>query len=160
MTSNVGAQSIVDSKRLGFAAGDDAEQDYRAMKDRVMTEVKRLFKQEFLNRIDEIIVFRPLSPKEVEDVASLLLMDLTARAASGLGLTLIIAPAVRKFIAEKGYSEKYGARPLKRFLQKNVETLAARLILSGKVGMDDTIVFHAEDGSLAADVRAAAEVVE
>ncbi|MDD6348123.1 MAG: ATP-dependent Clp protease ATP-binding subunit [Lachnospiraceae bacterium] len=139
MTSNVGAQSIVDSKRLGFAAGDDAEQDYRAMKDRVMTEVKRLFKPEFLNRIDEIIVFRPLSPKEVEDVASLLLKDLTARAASGLGLTLKIAPAVRKFIAEKGYSEKYGARPLKREIQTRLEDKLSDRILSGQIRAGQTV---------------------
>ena len=132
MTSNVGAQAIVDPKKLGFGAKDDAAKDYERMKDGVMTEVKRLFRPEFLNRIDEILVFHPLSPAEVEKIVDLLLKDLVKRAKEQLSIKLTIAPAVRKYIAETGFSEKFGARPLKREIQTKIEDEVSELVLKGE----------------------------
>ena len=134
MTSNVGAQSIVENKRLGFSSGETAEQSYKIMKDRVMAEVKRIFRPEFLNRIDEILVFHALGRDEAEKIAGLLLKDLRKRAAENLGIDLKIAPAVTKYIAEKGFSDRYGARPLKREIQSRIEDLLSDKLLSGEIG--------------------------
>jgi len=139
MTSNVGAQAIVDPKKLGFGAKDDAAKDYERMKDGVMSEVKRLFRPEFLNRIDEILVFHPLSPAEVEKIVDLLLKDLVKRAKEQLSIRLTIAPAVRKYIAETGFSEKFGARPLKREIQTKIEDEVSELVLKGEAREGDTV---------------------
>ncbi|MCR5294841.1 MAG: ATP-dependent Clp protease ATP-binding subunit [Lachnospiraceae bacterium] len=133
MTSNAGAQAIVDPKKLGFGAGDDAKKDYERMKGSVMSEVQRVFRPEFLNRIDEIIVFHMLGRKEAEKIADLLLKELESRAAREAGLSLKITASVKKYIAEKGFSEKYGARPLKRTIQEIIENPLSDLILNGKV---------------------------
>ena len=133
MTSNAGAQAIVDPKRLGFGARGDAGQDYERMKTGVMNEVKRIFKPEFLNRIDEISVFHPLSPEEVEKIAGLMIKELRTRAKRELDLDLKITPAVRKEIARVGFSEKYGARPLRRAIQEKIENPLTDLILEGEV---------------------------
>ena len=146
MTSNAGAQSIVDPKRLGFAARDDAEKDYEVMKNAVMDQVKKLFKPEFLNRIDEIIVFHPLTQEEVEKIAALEIGKLTERAESQLNITLSVPAGVRKYIAEKGFSPKFGARPLRRVIQTDIENPLAEQILTGSIHAGDRIRVKISDG--------------
>ena len=139
MTSNAGAQSIVDPKRLGFMARDDAKKDYETMKSSVMEEVKRLFKPEFLNRIDEIIVFHPLTQEEVESIAELETGKLVRRAKEQMEITLSIPAGVRKYIAAKGFSVKYGARPLRRVIQTEIENPLAEMILRGDIRRGDAV---------------------
>ena len=148
MTSNVGAQSIVENKRLGFAAKETAEESYKLMKDRVMTEVRRLFRPEFLNRIDEIIVFHALDKKEVESIAKLLLNDLKKRAKENLDIDLKITPSVVRFISEKGFSEKYGARPLKREIQTRVEDRLSDMLLSGELQKGSVVSLSVYENNL------------
>ena len=141
---------------------DTAMREHKAKAEqevRLMEQLRGSFRPEFLNRLDEIIMFKPLTKDNIGNIIDLMVTDLNKRLASQ-DIHIELDPSAKDYIIEGGYDPVYGARPLKRFLQKNVETLAARLILSGKVGMDDAIVFHAEGGSLTADVRAAAEVVE
>ena len=152
MTSNIGSQYLLEGIEPDGSIRQEAQ-------DLVMEQLRGSFRPEFLNRLDEIIMFKPLTKDNIGNIIDLMVTDLNKRLASQ-DIHIELDPSAKNYIIEGGYDPVYGARPLKRFLQKNVETLAARLILSGKVGMDDTIVFHAEDGSLAADVRAAAEVVE
>ena len=152
MTSNIGSQYLLEGIEPDGSIRQEAQ-------DLVMEQLRGSFRPEFLNRLDEIIMFKPLTKDNIGNIIDLMVTDLNKRLASQ-DIHIELDPSAKNYIIEGGYDPVYGARPLKRFLQKNVETLAARLILSGKVGMDDTIVFHAEDGSLTADVRAAAEVVE
>ena len=133
MTSNAGAQSIVEPKRLGFGAGDDEKADYERMKSGVMSEVRRIFKPEFLNRIDEIIVFHMLNKKEVEQIVGLMTKELTDRAKSEMNIDLKITSSVKKQIAEAGFSPKYGARPLRRKIQEKIENPLSDMILNGEV---------------------------
>ena len=133
MTSNAGAQAIVDPKKLGFGARNDAAQDYERMKSGVMNEVRRIFKPEFLNRIDEIIVFHPLNQEEVIKIVGLMAKELVNRAKKELDIDLKITPAVKKEIARVGFSEKYGARPLRRAIQEKIENPLTDLILNGDV---------------------------
>ena len=155
MTSNVGAQKIVDPKKLGFGAGDDAKKDYEDMKSGVMEEVKRLFKPEFINRIDEIQVFHTLTEKEMMDIVSLLSRNLSKRCKEQMNINLTISPAVKKFLIEKHSDAKMGARPLKRAIQSAIEDAMAEELLKGniKAGSDVTvslkdkkIVFVSADG--------------
>ncbi|MDO4804174.1 MAG: ATP-dependent Clp protease ATP-binding subunit [Lachnospiraceae bacterium] len=140
MTSNAGAQAIVDPKRLGFGARDDAKGDYERMKSGVMNEVRRIFKPEFLNRIDEIIVFHPLNAEEVEQIVGLMMTELAERAKRELDINLRITPAVKKEIAKKGFSEKYGARPLRRAIQERIENPLTDLILNGEIRRGGEVV--------------------
>ena len=133
MTSNAGAQAIVDPKKLGFGARNDAAQDYERMKSGVMNEVRRIFKPEFLNRIDEIIVFHPLNQEEVIKIVGLMTKEIVNRAKKELDIDLKITPAVKKEIARVGFSEKYGARPLRRAIQERIENPLTDLVLSGDV---------------------------
>lgn len=139
MTSNAGAQSIVDAKRLGFNAVKDEKEDYKRMQNNVMDEVKRLFRPEFLNRIDEIIVFHALTEKELEKIVGLLCQDLIRRAKEQLDITLKIRASVKKKIAETGNDRKYGARPLKRALQTQMEDALTEAILNGEVKQGDLV---------------------
>ena len=148
MTSNAGAKSIVDPKRLGFSAGADEEKDYEDMKRGVMEEVRRIFKPEFLNRIDETIVFHPLTQKEVEEIAGLLLKALTGRAKEQMNLTIRISPAVKKYVAKKGFSPKYGARPVRRVIQNEIENPAAEMIVRGECGEGGTLSVSVRGGQL------------
>lgn len=133
MTSNAGAQSIVDPKKLGFGAQDDAKKDYDRMKSGVMDEVRKIFKPEFLNRIDEVIVFHPLSEEQVEKIVGLMTHDLVQRAKEQLGITLVITADAKRYIAKTGFSSKFGARPLRRVLQDKIENPLSDMILQGKV---------------------------
>ncbi len=139
MTSNAGAQQIIAPKRLGFGSSDDEKQNYERMKNSVMEEVQRIFKPEFLNRIDETLVFRALNKADMKKIVSLLSRNLIDRAKTQMEITLRISDTVRNYIVEKAYDPKYGARPLRRMLQNKVEDKLAEEILSGTIKRGDTI---------------------
>ena len=133
MTSNAGAQRIVAPKVLGFAARENAETDYRHMKDGVMDEVRRLFKPEFLNRIDETIVFHQLNRENMKEIVDILLRGIEKRTESQMSLKLEITPEAKEFLIDRGYDPKYGARPLKRTIQTELEDRLAEALLEGSV---------------------------
>ena len=139
MTSNAGAQSIIEPKRLGFATVDDAKHNYELMKNGVMEEVRRIFKPEFLNRIDETIVFHALTKEDMKKIVTLLSKTLIDRCKNQMGITLNITPAVKKYIVDKAYDPKYGARPLRRMIQSKIEDGLAEEVLAGKVKNQDTV---------------------
>lgn len=140
MTSNAGAQSIIEPKKLGFAAKEDKESDYKRMQSGVMDEVKRIFRPEFLNRIDETIVFRPLGKQELHKIVTLMCSELKERAENQLGLHLQIRSSVKDYIVEMGSDLRYGARPLRRAIQTKLEDRLAEVILSGEVKKGDRVV--------------------
>ena len=133
MTSNAGAKAIVEPKKLGFAAKEDAEGDYKKMKSNVMEEVKRLFRPEFLNRIDETIVFHALNQEHMKKIVNLMCQELVSRAKNQLDIKLHIRDSVKKYIVEKGTDTKYGARPLRRTMQTELEDKMAEAILNGEI---------------------------
>ena len=139
MTSNTGAQRIIDPKKLGFVTASNADTEHEDMKKNVMDEVKQNFKPEFLNRIDDIIVFRALTEDDVRNVSNLLLKELKQRVASQMEILLKFGDAVKKLIFEKGYDKKYGARPLKRAIQTNIEDELAEAVLKGEIKRGDTV---------------------
>ena len=145
MTSNIGSAFLLE----GIEADGTIRQECQ---EQVMQQLRGSFRPEFLNRLDEIILFKPLTKENIGDIVDLMVKDLNRRLASQ-EITLELTVAAKDYVAEGGYDPVYGARPLKRFLQKNVETLAARLILSGEAGMYDTIVLDAQDGKLEARVK-------
>ena len=130
MTSNAGAKAIVEPKKLGFAAKEDPAGDYRRMKQNVMDEVKLIFRPEFLNRIDEIIVFHALEKKDLKKIVTLLCRDLTKRLEEQMDIHLTLRESAKNLIAEKGTDTKYGARPLRRALQTELEDKLAEAILN------------------------------
>lgn len=148
MTSNAGAQKIVEPKKLGFGAVDDAEHDYRKMKSDVMDEVKRIFKPEFINRIDDIIVFRQLNDDNMKDIVSLLTRRVVDRAKSELDISLRVTPRAKEYIVKKGSDVKYGARPLRRMIQNEVEDALAEEILTGKVKSGDSVSVTVKDDKI------------
>lgn len=139
MTSNAGAQSIIEPKKLGFAAGESKEADYNRMKSNVMEEVRRIFKPEFLNRIDETIVFHALTKEHMKDIVSIMTKDLQERCEKQMGIRLRIQDSVRSYIVEKAYDPKYGARPLRRMIQTRLEDSLADEILAGTIKRGDTV---------------------
>lgn len=142
MTSNAGAQAIIDPKRLGFVTKEDKGADYKRMKSNVMNEIKLVFRPEFLNRIDEIIVFHSLGSDEMKKITGLMCKEITKRAKEQLNITLTIRDSVKKHIVEIGTNQKYGARPLRRAIQNQLEDALADAILSGEVKSGD----HVEAG--------------
>ena len=140
MTSNAGAQSIIDPKKLGFNTKEDADGDYKRMKSNVMNEIKFIFRPEFLNRIDEILVFHPLTAEQMQKIVGLMCKELIKRAKDQLGITLTIRDSVKKHIVETGMDKKYGARPLRRAVQNQLEDKLAEAILSGEIGRDMEVV--------------------
>ena len=139
MTSNVGAQAIIEPKKLGFMSEKDDRQDYERMKSGVMEEVRRLFKPEFLNRIDEIMVFHPLKKPEIKKIVNILLKNLEKRCDEQLGIELKISESVKDYLAESGFDSKYGARPLRRAIQNRLEDPMANKILDGGIKTGDTV---------------------
>ena len=139
MTSNAGAQSIIAPKKLGFAAGEDEKKNYEYMKNGVMEEVQRIFKPEFLNRIDETIVFRALNKEDMKKIVTILSKSLIDRCEKQMGIHLTITGSVKGYIAEKAYNPKYGARPLRRMIQTQIEDMLAEEILSGKIKPGDDV---------------------
>ncbi len=139
MTSNAGAQSIIAPKKLGFAAGEDEKKNYEYMKNGVMEEVQRIFKPEFLNRIDETIVFWALNKEDMKKIVTILSKSLIDRCEKQMGIHLTITGSVKGYIAEKAYNPKYGARPLRRMIQTQIEDMLAEEILSGKIKPGDDV---------------------
>lgn len=139
MTSNAGASRIMEPKKLGFAGESSDEKDHEFMKNGVMEEVKRLFKPEFLNRIDDMIVFHALTKDEVKDIADLLLRNFALRVKSQMGIELKYGEAVKNYIFDKGYDKKYGARPLRRAIQNEIEDKMAEEILAGTIEAGQTV---------------------
>ena len=139
MTSNAGAQSVITPKHLGFGAGNDEKKNYESMKGSVMEEVRRLFRPEFLNRIDDIIVFHSLNKDHIRSIVTLLFTDLEKRCLDQMNITLKVRTAVRDLIADKGFDQKYGARPLKRAIQNMVEDPLAEELLAGRVKTGDQV---------------------
>ena len=148
MTSNAGAGAIVSPKKLGFASAEDAKQDYEFMKNSVMNEVKQIFKPEFLNRIDETLVFHTLQKDEIAKIAGLLLEELTKRCQEQLSIEVSFKDSVRKWLAETGYDAKYGARPLKRVIQNQLEDPMADEILTGKIKSGDHVDVKVVNGKV------------
>ncbi|MCI6977944.1 MAG: ATP-dependent Clp protease ATP-binding subunit [Lachnospiraceae bacterium] len=133
MTSNAGANRIVDPKKLGFAAVEDEKMDYDKMKSGVMDEIKLIFKPEFINRIDEIVVFRMLNEADMMKIATILTTSLVKRAKEYMGIDLTITDAAKKLLVKKGSDKKFGARPLKRAIQTELEDILSEEILKGNI---------------------------
>ena len=140
MTSNAGAQAIIEPKRLGFGSKEDEKQDHQHMKDSVMEEVKRIFKPEFLNRIDETIVFRALNKEDMGKIVTILVKELQKRCKEQLSIDLVVRDAAKAYIVEKAYDRKYGARPLKRKIQDEIEDRLAEEIIAGEVKAGDKVI--------------------
>ena len=149
MTSNAGAKAIVEPKKLGFAAKEDPAGDYKRMKQNVMAEVKMIFRPEFLNRIDEIIVFHALDKTHMKKIVTLMCRDFTKRLASQMDIRLTLRESAKNLIVEKGTDAKYGARPLRRALQTELEDKLAEAILNGEVKRGD----HVEAGAAKKEIR-------
>lgn len=140
MTSNAGAQSIVEPKKLGFSSVEDDNKDYERMKSGVMEEVRRIFKPEFLNRIDEILVFHMLNKQQIRQIVTILVNKLQKRCKEQLDIELIVRSSVKDYLAESGYDSKYGARPLKRAVQNKIEDKMAEEILEGRIHRGDKVI--------------------
>lgn len=162
MTSNTGAQRIIDPKQLGFVTVQDDNKEHEDMKKNVMDELKRTFKPEFLNRIDDTIVFHALSEKNVRDIAGLMLKELKNRVQAQMDIELKFTDNMKKYIFEKGYDKKYGARPLRRAIQTYVEDELAEAILAGDVHKGEVVTvtvkkIKGENGSVTEKVSLTAK---
>ena len=153
MTSNAGAQRIIAPKNLGFSMDSTKEQDYEKMKAGVMEEVKKIFKPEFINRIDEIMVFQPLDKKEMHEIMTLLCDNLIGRCKKQMKIKLLISSALKEHIVTKYADDKMGARPLKRALQTVVEDRLAEEILSGRVKAGDAVTAGFRKEQVVFDVK-------
>ena len=142
MTSNAGAQAIIEPKRLGFVSGTDEKRDYERMRAGVMEEVRRLFKPEFLNRIDEIMVFHTLNKEHIKKIVNILLATLEKRCREQMEITLKVTNSAKEHLAESGFDSKYGARPLRRAIQNQIEDALANEILEGKIKRGDIAVSY------------------
>ncbi len=148
MTSNVGARNIVGDKKLGFAMSKDDKSQNEDIKKHVMTEIKNVFRPEFLNRIDDIIVFEMLQKDDINKISKLLLDELVERANKNIGLKVTYDDDVLNFISDKGFDQKYGARPLKRAIQTNVEDMLAEFILFNNLTFGDEVTLVINDDKL------------
>ena len=148
MTSNAGAADIASRHRLGFSAGDTSAADYGQMKSMVMEEVRRIFKPEFLNRIDDIIVFHQLTKSDVKEIADIMLKTVAGRVKEQLNIDLEVSGPVRNHLAEAGFDERYGARPLRRVIQNEIEDELAEEYLAGRVKNGDHVVLRMKDGRI------------
>jgi len=159
MTSNAGASRIIAPKTLGFAAQENKETDYKNMKGGVMDEVRRLFKPEFLNRIDEIVVFHQLDRDNMKQIVDILLRNIEKRSENQMEIKLSFDESAREFLIEKGYDPKYGARPLRRAIQNELEDKLAEAMLDGKVKAGDQVmvscpaVLEGEEASLSFETK-------
>ena len=139
MTSNIGARALENNSKLGFGVADDEEKDrYDRVKDTVMEEMKKAFRPEFLNRLDDIIVFSNLTKPEIRQIVEIMLADLSKRL-KAQDIDLEITEEVKDFISEEGYSQTYGARPLRRVIQRKIEDPIAEEILTGLYSAEDVI---------------------
>lgn len=154
MTSNAGASSIIEPKRLGFGDMSDEKQDHELMKNNVMEEVRRIFKPEFLNRIDETIVFRTLNKDDMKKITALLMKELVKRAEDQLDIELAVRDSARTYIVEKAYDKKYGARPLKRKIQDEIENRLAEDIINGRIKRGDKVIVSTKNKQISLTVEA------
>ncbi len=138
MTSNVGAQQLMEDKQLGFSFQQDEETDYKTIKNKIMSELKRNFKPEFLNRVDDIIVFHHLTKEHMNHIIEIMLKNLRDRL-KGKDITLTVTDAAKSYIINKGYDKAYGARPLKRVIQNHIEDALAERMLSGEIEENDNV---------------------
>ena len=153
MTSNVGAQKIIEPKTLGFADKPTAEQSYEKMKNGVMDEVKKMFRPEFINRIDEILVFHSLSGEEMQKICTLLCEDLISRADKYLNIRLKVTPALKKHIVQEYADPKMGARPLKRAIQRVIEDALSEKLLAEEIRPGQTVTAGYRGGTVTFDGR-------
>jgi ATP-dependent Clp protease ATP-binding subunit ClpC len=153
MTSNAGAQRIVEPKNLGFSAQTNKEQDYEKMKSGVMEEVKKLFKPEFLNRVDEIMVFHPLDKDDMAKITSLLADNIIRRCKEQMNIHFVVSKGLKTHIVDKYSNAKMGARPLKRALQTVVEDRLAEEILAGRVKSGDEVKVGYRKGEVVFEVK-------
>jgi ATP-dependent Clp protease ATP-binding subunit ClpC len=151
MTSNAGAQAIMSPKHLGFVGGNDATATYERMKEGINEEIKNIFKPEFLNRIDEIIVFRALTKENLADIARMQLDIVMKRCREQIGAAVTYSDEVVSYILEKGYDEKFGARPIRRAVQSEIEDFLAEEFLKNK--KIKSIALDVKDGKLRAEVK-------
>ncbi len=148
MTSNAGAKNITTPKNLGFSGGnssDNEKQDYEKMKSAVMSEVKRIFRPEFLNRIDDIIVFEMLKKEEIKEIAALMIKDVSNRIKANMNINLELTDTALDRLSDEGYDKVYGARPLKRAIQSQIEDLLADKILEGKISAGDSVTIDCKE---------------
>jgi len=148
MTSNAGAQKIIEPKLLGFNSGNDEKQNYELMKKSVMDEVKRMFKPEFLNRIDETIVFHTLGKDELVKIVDIMINEIAQRAKKQLDISIKVTTPAKKWIVEQGFEKKYGARPIRRKLQNIIEDRLAEEILDGNISNGDVVNISVVSGEL------------
>ena len=153
MTSNAGAQMIMEPKHLGFMSGDTEKRDYERMKSGVMEEVRRMFKPEFLNRIDEIMVFHSLNKENIRKIVTILLKNLEKRCQEQLDIILKVTGAAKDLIADAGFDSKYGARPLRRAIQTKIEDEMATEILEGRIKAGDTVQVKVKDKKIYFEVK-------
>lgn len=148
MTSNAGAQNIIEPKTMGFFAQADEKHDHEVMKSKVMDEVKRLFKPEFLNRIDDIIVFHALNKEHIGQIVDIMLNTVNKRTMEQMKISIELSEDARKFIIDKGYDSKYGARPLRRAIQNHIEDSLAEKILEGSIKEGNKVFVVLKDDKL------------
>ena len=148
MTSNVGASTIKKTSRLGFnVGGNQSEDDYEHMKQNVMEELKKTFRPEFLNRIDDVIVFHPLKEEHLEEIVSLMVNQLRKRLVEQ-GIEFRLTDEAKRYLAKEGFDPSYGARPLRRAIQKNIEDRLSEELLRGNVARGNSVVIDVKDGKL------------
>ncbi|HHX12437.1 MAG TPA: ATP-dependent Clp protease ATP-binding subunit [Clostridiales bacterium] len=148
MTSNAGAQNIVEPRLLGFASVTNETEDYKNMREGVMDEVKKIFKPEFINRIDEIIVFHALSKENIKNIVSIMLNIIGKRISGQMNITMEISDAAIDYLAETGFDPKFGARPLRRAIQSKIEDKMAEEILAGNIKEGDTVTIDYLDNEM------------
>ena len=153
MTSNAGAQSVIQPKNLGFMSQGDEKKDHENMKNKVMEEVKRLFKPEFLNRIDDIIVFHTLSKDEIGQIVDLMINSVNRRTLEQMKISIELDKDAKDYIVSKGYDSKYGARPLRRTIQNEIENVLAEKILEGEVKNGSKVLVSCKDGKLSFSLK-------
>ena len=148
MTSNAGAQAIIEPKRLGFGNKEDEKEDHKKMKDSVMEEVKRIFKPEFLNRIDETIVFRALNKEDMKQIVTIMVKELQKRCQEQLNIELNVTSVAKTYIVEKAFDRKYGARPLKRKIQDEIEDKLSEEIIKGVIKTGDKVTISVKKDAI------------
>ena len=148
MTSNAGAENIVSPKSLGFSSGQTEQQNHEEMKGKVMDEVKRIFKPEFINRIDDIVVFHVLGKEQIAQIVDIMIANVNKRIMEQMKLSIELDDAARQWLVDKGYDSKYGARPLRRTIQNEVEDVLAERILMGKVHAGNKVKITVKDNKL------------
>lgn len=139
MTSNVGAQRIVEPKHLGFGAAEDVESDYKKMKENVLEEVKKIFKPEFINRIDELLVFHMLTQEHIRQIVRIMIRELNERTKAQMRLTLEVSDEAVAHLAESGFDKNYGARPVRRAIQTQIEDELAERLLQGEIAAGEHV---------------------